>query len=359
MEFDALCARVEDATLPEEVFGKLIGVDDPLSEVKRQYRIYSKVLHPDRNPDRRSDADRAFGQLAGLLEKAEKRIEGGIYGISESDQVGAFSISIGEREYVIRSVLSQGDLSTVYLGDRVGSVGSGKVVVKVIDDPADNDLMQNEIRSLRRLHENPGPQCQHLPVVLDRFRTEEGCQANVLGYLEEYFDIVALREMDRYRSGIPDQHIAWILARLLSVVGYAHSRGVIHGNIEPAHIMIRPRDHNVALIDWSYAITNQKHGGGFRAINEDFSPPEASTGKPPLPSSDLYSVGKSMIYALGGDVSTGRIPSSVHPKFSRFVQFLARESPIQRAQDAWEVHRQLSELRTEIWGRKRFLEFII
>ena len=62
-----------------------------------------------------------------------------------------------------------------------------------------------------------------------------------------------------------------------------------------------------------------------------------------------------MIYLLGGDVRQDTLPPSVDERFARFIQFMVRESPRQRAQDAWEVAEQLARLRVEIFGPQRFL----
>jgi hypothetical protein len=40
-----------------------------------------------------------------------------------------------------------------------------------------------------------------------------------------------------------------------------------------------------------------------------------------------------------------------------FLEFLVGESPLQRAQDAWEMHQLLNDLVVGLWGPKRFLEF--
>ena len=55
------------------------------------------------------------------------------------------------------------------------------------------------------------------------------------------------------------------------------------------------------------------------------------------------------------DVRLGTIPPQVDERFARFVQFLTRDSPRQRAQDAWETAAQLQSLRTEVFGPSRFL----
>lgn len=265
-----------------------------------------------------------------------------------------FTISTQGASYRVTKIMAQGDVAMLYRGTCVSGARSGAdVTVKIAMERGDNDLLLDEARILRTLHSAQGSQRKHLSEVIDQFQTPSGQAGSVLSYLDG-FDLDEVR--DRYRDGLNAEHVAWILSRALSAVGYAHHQGIIHGNIEPAHLLVRPSDHNVFLIDWTYAVVApEKTGQGFRAHNPDFSPPEVMARKPPLPASDIYSLGKTMIYLLGGDVRQGTLPPKVDERFARFVQFLIRESPRQRAQDAWETAEQLAKLRTEIFGSHRFL----
>lgn len=146
-------------------------------------------------------------------------------------------------------------------------------------------------------------------------------------------DLCSLRE--RLPGGIPQRHLVWIMRRVLSVLGWAHKNGILHGNVEPAHILVRPADHNVWLVDWSWAIVEPaKNGQTFRCLNEDYGPPEARDRKAPLPSSDLHSLGKAMIYAAGGDPATNALPDTVDLRLQRFLRFFVVESALGRAGDA-------------------------
>jgi serine/threonine protein kinase len=144
------------------------------------------------------------------------------------------------------------------------------------------------------------------------------------------------------------------------VLGFAHSKGIVHCNVEPAHVLVRPRDHNVFLIDWSYAAVDPaRTSEGFRTLNEAYSPPEAGERKPPSPASDLFSLGKTMVELLGGNVETNAVPPVVPDRLKRFLDFLLLPSPRMRAQDAWEMYQELSLLRQEVYGPKRFIELIV
>ncbi len=272
-----------------------------------------------------------------------------------------FTVRSEKGQYEALSVLAQGDLATLYDGRR--SSDGARVVIKIADDSQDNDLMQAEVSALRLLRSEPSPQLKHLPVILDQLHTRDGRLGTVMEYLDG-FDLLQVRQ--RLPQGLPAQHVIWLMRRTLNVLGWAHSRGVLHGNVDPAHIICRPRDHNVWLVDWCYAIVNPARSGQtFRCLNEEYSPPEVAARKPPLPSSDLYSLGKCMFYVLGGDPQTKTLPEQlddagvaapIDERLQRFLQYHVLESPLSRAQDAWEGYRFLEKLRQQIWGPHRFIE---
>lgn len=352
---------ISEAECPEDVF----GLSPDIGSIKKVYRQLARILHPDHyenNPGHKEIADKAMKKLNILYGEAEKKLENNVYGdckkVADADSAQSdFIIKTRKAEYHIHSVIAQGDLSTVYGGYFDENGKNNEVAVKLIDNPDDNDLAQNEIRALKIFQPKEFDQKKHLPALLDQFKTSEGQIGSVFQRIDGC-DFHSIRENAKYKNGVPQKHMVWMLNRLLSVLGYSHSKGVIHGNIEPAHLMVRPKDHNLWLIDWSYAALNPASSGdGFKVFTENFSAPEVKQKKPPIPASDLYSAGKCMIYILGGDVTTNKMPAEVDIRLQRFILFFVRESPLQRAQDAWEMHSQLIKLIEELWGPRKFLEF--
>lgn len=359
-ELTVVCEQIERAQYPEDIF----GIEANVTFIKSTFRQLSKVVHPDRN-NGDAQANDAFVKLTEYYAKATRKLTQGIYGdtlseeqtdISDSE---SFTIQTRKNTYTVTKTLAEGDLGVVYGGQAIGDVFTGPVAVKVVDDSADNDLMQNEIKILRLFKDNPASQLKHLPVLLDRFKTSDGQLGTIMERIDGY-DLYSIREGSRWKYGIDQKHVVWMMNRALSALGYVHNLGCIHGNIDPSHIMIRPKDHNAWLIDWCYSALNPaRTNDGFKVFNEEFSAPEVVQKKSPLPASDLYSLGKTMIFALGGDVKTNAMPASVNVALQRFLKFFTLESPRQRAQDAWEVHAMLNELVIELWGPKKFLEFRI
>ncbi|MCE9597145.1 MAG: hypothetical protein K8S54_04180 [Spirochaetia bacterium] len=269
-----------------------------------------------------------------------------------SEQFKPFDVETTLGKYHADELLTRGDMTALYSAQ----TSSGKsVIIKIALKVGDNDLLQNEARMLKLLLEGATTYNKHLPEYFDQFRTARGNVGLVLGKIEGY-DLRAVRE--KYPDGIPQEHIIWMFRRTLAVAGHAHSLGIIHGNIEPSHIIISPSDHNVFLIDWGYSVYRPSETSqGFRVINDQFSPPEVAERKSPIPSSDLYSIGKCMIYLLGGNIQTDTMPGSVDERIQRFIKFFTRPSAIQRAQDAWQMYAKLDDLREEVFGPHQFKEF--
>ena len=48
---------------------------------------------------------------------------------------------------------------------------------------------------------------------------------------------------------------------------------------------------------------------------------------------------------------------TVPPAFVRFLTFLTLPSPRGRAQDAWEMHRELQALREDVYGIPHYVDF--
>lgn len=263
---------------------------------------------------------------------------------------GATRIQTEQNSYDISAVLARGDFAVVYEGR---SNQGEQVVVKIAADGADNDLLLNEARVLRRLWAEPARQHKHLPGLRDEFRTQDQQVGLVLERIEGSFDLHQIKE--RYPEGLPAEHILWIFQRALSVLGYAHSQGTLHANVEPAHLLVNPSDHNVVLLDWTCGVVEPGLSGErFLYLNEDWSAPEVGQRKPPLPSADLYSLGRVMIWLAGGDVEARELPEGFPEPLARVLRFCTMASPLQRAQDAWELYTRLRGLREELFGGKRF-----
>ncbi len=352
-----------EAGYPEDVFGEIAGekIEQKLKALQIKYHGFTQVVHPDKNPNDKDMSVEAFKALGDLYERAQIAVKENKYGqrvaATKGDEEDSFVIITPKREYVIHAPLCTGDIAKIWSGEVAGTTDlESKIVLKVTKDIDDNDLAQNEIRVLRMFQAEMSKQSKHLPFLLDTCKTFDEQICLVL----RYFDGVDLHEVHKkYPQGVPLRHAFWMMQRALSVLGYVHSQGVIHGNIIPAHLMVRGRDHNLIMVDWSYAIINPKvTGDGFKVLNEEFSPPEVARKEAPLPSSDIYSLGKCFMYLLGGDIKRNTMPDTVPQKLQNFVKAMVLTSPLQRPRDAWDLYGVLQEVRKEVLGPTKFELFV-
>ncbi|MBL8787955.1 MAG: hypothetical protein JNJ59_23880 [Deltaproteobacteria bacterium] len=260
----------------------------------------------------------------------------------------AFEMTTPKGRWTADRVLAHGELATVY----AGRGGGREVVLKVVDDRSDNDLMLNEAKVLGLLSE--GTASPHLPVVLDTLKTADGRVGTVLERVDG-LDLIALRE--RLPGGVPPRHLIWILRRALAALAFAHGRGILHGNLDPAHLVIRPRDHMLWVVDWCYGIVSPATTGDrFKALNEVYSPPEVAQRRAPTPASDLYALGKCLIFAAGGDPAQKTLPP-MDERLERLLRFIVVESQGGRPQDAHALYLEVERVRERIWGPHTFEPF--
>jgi hypothetical protein len=257
--------------------------------------------------------------------------------------------------YQVTSTIAHGDLATVYGGHARGS--QQPVAVKLADRASDNDLLQHEVRVLGLLLAEPDPTAIHFVPPRDQFRTADGRLGTVFDHVDG-FDLTGVRDRCRRRGepGLPAHHVVWLLRRCLAALGAAHKRGILHGNLDPAHILVRPHDHMVWLVDWCWAVVNPATTGqGFGARNAVYSPPEVGSRGRPTPASDLYALGKCAIHAVGGDPATKALPDGIEPRLARLLRYLCVESQGGRPQDAWQLYLQVDKIREQIWGPHEFV----
>lgn len=267
-----------------------------------------------------------------------------------------FAVTTDQATYQVTTTLAQGDLATVYGGHVRGSQPPVQVAVKLADQSTDNDLLQHEVRVLGLLTAEAGGPTIHLAPPKDQFRSKDGRLGTVFDHLDG-FDLTQVRDRCRKQGlpGLPARHLLWVMRRALAALGWAHKHGILHGNVEPSHLLIRPHDHMVWLIDWCWAVVEPaKTGQGFKAQNELYSPPEVAGHGRPTPASDLYALGKVLIHLAGGDPATKTLPD-MDPRLARFIKYLAVESQGGRPQDAWEVYQQADKVRAQIWGEHTFV----
>ncbi|MCB0323514.1 MAG: serine/threonine protein kinase, partial [Bdellovibrionales bacterium] len=365
-DLEPVYLRILQATHPEDIFGCediVLPVDTLLAYLEREYERLRSVVRPEAyaNPADREAAAEALTLLERQYEEGRRRIREMTYGIVAFGTAPPTkltrSFTIGPRRFYVGPKLGEGARSTLYQGFlEENGILLGEVVLKLATTRAANPSMLRERRLLDILHSTDVPQWRHLPYPLERF--EAGARLGIAYRKIKGFPLTAVRQHPEHRRGVDQRHMIWMLDRLLSVLGYVHAKGVVHGTLVPEHLVVQPAVHNVCIAGgWGSAVHEPACSGERIAEHfEAFSAPEVRTGGRIGPWSDLYSLGKVMIWLVGGDPVENRIPATVEQDLQAFLLDLVEERVERRPSDAWELFHLQNELKDSLWPRK-FLPF--
>jgi len=247
----------------------------------------------------------------------------------------------------------------VAAGDIANLYQAGPGLQKIPRDPADNDLIGREIAALALLHAGGDPRFAcYLPRLAGRERqrdpgTGAARRVSVLGRLDGFVSLADVRRA--YPAGLDPRDAAWIWRRLLVALGFAHRAGVVHGAVLPAHVMIHPAEHGLALIDWCYSVLAP--GDRVPAVvtrYRDWYPPEVAGRRDAGPGTDIYLATRCMTDLMGGaDGRGGRAPR----RLTAFAGGCMLRQPSRRPQDAWRLLAELDDLLGRLYGPRRFRPF--
>ena len=192
-----------------------------------------------------------------------------------------------------------------------------------------------------------------LPAMRDYFPHEDGSYIMVMSFIEGK----NLQQAHEKHKAIHPEDVAWITQRTLNALYYLHSKGIVHGDVKPANIIVQPWEHNAVLVDYGLSCLRPKATTTAIGYTETFAAPEIMNGQPPLPESDLYSLGLTMCYTLGGDPLTKSFPDHVPLPLQEFYKSFFHHNPLERPN--WEKQdlvKILSDLRQEAFGRRHSKE---
>ncbi len=359
-DLDRVYHLITQAFRPEDIF-KFTDLNLPSDmlqqKVDKKYQQLKKKVNPDTYSGVTDSeyARDASDQLDRFYDLATHSIESGTYGIEYLERKSNRthkSFQIGDRKYFLGPEINKSELFTFYQGFLDLGESFGEVVVKVANSIENNMLIQNEIRILHQLYSIKAPQRKHIPVLLNHFDA-----GNKKAIIYRKISGYNFREiLQKYSQGIDQKHMVWMLDRLLSLMGYSHNQGIIHGHLSPSHIMIRPNNHNAFVLGWGNAMWHNELQGKIIESNSIFMAPELKNGGVIGPWSDIFSLGKLMIFILGGDIEVNELPEHIDPKIVDFLLSMVHTDQVRRPSDAWDLYEHLTMVKDSLWERK-FLHF--
>lgn len=243
--------------------------------------------------------------------------------------------------YSVEKQISEGAFGRTFLG-RHATLGVPVCLKQEkTGDPSFVGLFRDEARLLWDIHHTS------LPTLKDYLEDPDFGAVAVMSFIQgESLDTIL-----RTRGAIDDEHICWILQRVLDALSYLHYHRIVHCDIKPANIILDIPTHNAVLVDFGLALVGPLSSSRAKGGTPHFIPPEFVLGLPPIPASDLYSLGMTAIAMAGGNVQNGAFPQDMAPDLITLVRRLVRRDAAARPQDARELNGELSKLRQSVFGR--------
>lgn len=154
-------------------------------------------------------------------------------------------------------------------------------------------LFNQEAVRLYELGEHP-----QIPTLLASFEQDKR-----LYLVQEYIDGKTLWHELKEGGPFRDQKICELLAGVLPVLQFVHSKNVIHRDITPGNLLRRKRDGQIILIDFGVAkqLTDASAAKtGTKVGTTCYAPIEQLRSGKAYPASDLYGLGVTCIHLLTG-----------------------------------------------------------
>lgn len=350
--------RVMQAQRPEDAFKELSVLLPPrlLAEhLKPEMEEMLGILDDTKYSsfEDREAAKTARERLERLYDQALHRAERGLYALDDYTLLPAQGrkVVVDGVEYTIGEKCHIGEQSTLYKGWLAIDGGSAGVMIRLANTADNNPDLLNEIRMLDILHRTDVGYWRNVPYMLARFSAGER-----VGIITRYFSGLTLEELRAnrlHRDGLDQRHMVWVMDRMLGLMWYYHRLGIIHGGIAPDRIRIRPSNHNALLTGWGKAVFRPAVTGE-RVVPSGgiFEAPEVRDSGEVGPWTDIYCLGKTLIWLVGGDPYTDEMPDTVEPKVRQFLRNMVWKHPKRRPHDAKQLYDAQNRLKDSLWERR-------
>ncbi|WP_437758217.1 nSTAND1 domain-containing NTPase [Sorangium sp. So ce1389] len=230
--------------------------------------------------------------------------------------------TVFQGRYEVLSLIRQSGSVFTYQGQLLAT---GKSIVLKVVRPLRGGMPAvlarlNGARFLRRMRSCA--RLDHPSIVrpIDAGQTDEG-------QLYAVFELVpgqSLGELLTQQGALEPPEARRLMLQVLDALGYAHLQGMVHGDLQPSHVMVVPTGalRNAMVLDFGFgtiAAAARAGRGGARASGElvarqAYAAPEQLRGYPPTPRSDLFAWGLLFLECLTGErAACGSSPASRGP----------------------------------------------
>lgn len=251
---------------------------------------------------------------------------------------------IGAQDWKLVELLGRGGMGSVWKAkNHFDEMGALKLMLPHL---VSNDSLirrfQLEIRAIKKI--------RHANVVeLSDWGRDRANQKERWYFVTDFIAGKPLSKILQEKGKLSHQETKEIFLQLADGLAAAHKEGVIHRDIKPGNIMIRP-DGTPVIIDFGIArqledpSMTQTHE---RVLTLQFASPEQLYGEPVSPHSDVFSLAATMSFALHPDPKRQRPqfePDKSPEAFHWILERSLNYKPENRPEDMKEFAEMLSQI---------------
>lgn len=255
-------------------------------------------------------------------------------------------VQLGEWELVKK--LGEGNFGYTYMARHVLLKDNFLACIKVekVGSPESIDAFRTEAAAYSGLRH------PHLPTLLGYHEGPDPRDASrIIRYMVlSYIKGQSLSNACHDKGFPSDEHICWIVDRLLDGLSYLNYNGILHLDIKPDNVLLNIEEHDATLVDLGMASIKPRAGAVARGGSPVYMAPEVMSGFTPGPESDLYSVGKVVCWLTRGDPSTG-VFGTMNPTLQTFFEEWVLHDPRKRPRNPAALRHELADLRLKCFGR--------
>jgi hypothetical protein len=356
MTFEQVVEKLEAKT-PEEIFGT-----GTLAAVRRQWLKMCHVVHPDKfstgTPAEVEAASKATATLNAMWKVAQDRFSAGIYGKVDALHTGPTIIKTRKHTFSLGSKIHSGGTAGIFLADRISAKGEHlKVVMKIPNSPADNDLIRLEsdclTKILKKIEDSVGSEKDKdvvrtlFPPFLGTIKAGER-EANVFAAQDGWYSLAQIKEK---HPDLDPRIAVFILNRILMSLSVAGHAKIHHGSLSPNHVLVHAVSHRVQLIDWT--LSGEKMG--YRDPKLDpFTAPEVLASRKASTAGDIYSAAMCFVYLVGNH-SELEVPSSLDQKLLAYLNRCLQPLVKSRFRNPDVAYESFRETCRSVFGEPRFV----
>jgi len=150
---------------------------------------------------------------------------------------------------------------------------------------------------------------------------------------------------------LPQEHVNWILSRMLEFIAYIHKKGYVHAGINPDSVYVEPINHGINVMSFYHMTTLDKKMGTASGKWLYMYPDHVKKDKIAKADIDIELCKRTAIYLLGDKSGIGNVLRKTHS--IPFIDFCQKKhtDPVQAFLD----YRAMLEKNFE----KKFIPFIV